>query len=92
VLKFHLGMTLGQLGQRRRLDEARQLLRESLQGGLSPTQAKDAQQEIQRIEQVQQAAARTADAEAAAKEAAALAAAKERDAAARARELRSGGK
>ena len=73
VLKYHLGMTLGQLGQRRRLDDeatppriaARRLLGQ---------QAKEAQQELTRIEQAQLAAAKTADAEAAAKEAAALAA------------------
>jgi predicted Zn-dependent protease len=97
VLKYHLGMTLGRLGQRRRLDEARQLLRESLQGGLSADQTKDAEQEMQRIEQSQLADLKAADAAADAKTAAALAAGKEREEAAAAkaraeRELRSGAK
>jgi tetratricopeptide (TPR) repeat protein len=80
LIKFHLGMTLSQLGQRRRLDEARQLLQESLGGALPPEQATEAKQEVQKIEHALQVAAQAANLEAEAKAAAARSAAAKRDA------------
>jgi tetratricopeptide (TPR) repeat protein len=81
LIKFHLGMTLSQLGQRRRLEEARQLLQESLGGALPPEQAAEARQEVQKIEHALHVAAQAALLEAEAKAAAAQSAAAKRDAA-----------
>jgi predicted Zn-dependent protease len=59
VLKFHLGMTLGQID---RLHEAKQLLQEAIVGKLSPEKDKEAQQEIVRIDAAEAAAEAAAQA------------------------------
>lgn len=67
LLKFHLGLTLGQVD---RGLEAKQLLTEALAAKLTPEQTNEAKQELKRLAEVEAAAAAQAEADAAAKQAA----------------------
>lgn len=80
ALKFHLGMTLGQIGLSRAAD-AKRLLKDSLTAGLSPDYSAQAKQELQRIAAAEEEAAGKAKIEAADKEAKAIAAIEAREAA-----------